>query len=153
MSRAGRFAPTPSGPLHFGSLVAALASYCQARSQQARWLLRIEDVDTPRVVKGASDSILRDLESFGFEWDGQVCYQSERFEQYREHLLRLLQQGRCYACECSRKSLRQQGVSSGVLGQIYPANCRNRNLADEAHSIRLNTENAGSISFQDKVYY
>jgi glutamyl-Q tRNA(Asp) synthetase len=79
----GRFAPTPSGALHFGSLVAALGSYCAARSRQGRWLLRIEDVDTPRVVAGASEQILRDLEAFGFDWDGEVVYQSKHFEEYR----------------------------------------------------------------------
>jgi glutamyl-Q tRNA(Asp) synthetase len=71
-SPTGRFAPTPSGALHFGSLIAALASFCDARAQHGRWLLRIEDVDTPRVVAGASDQILRDLEAFGFTWDGPV---------------------------------------------------------------------------------
>ncbi|MDJ0882204.1 MAG: glutamate--tRNA ligase family protein, partial [Gammaproteobacteria bacterium] len=78
----GRFAPTPSGPLHFGSLVTAVASYCQARSQQGQWLLRMEDVDTPRVVEGSVDDILFTLEAFGFEWDGEVLYQSQRFYAY-----------------------------------------------------------------------
>ncbi len=148
----GRFAPSPSGPLHFGSLVAGLASYCQARSQQARWLLRIEDVDTPRVAAGASDRILTDLEAFGFEWDGVLLYQSDRFEQYQHHLDRLLDQGDSYACECSRKTLRQQGAPSGPLGRIYPGNCRSKNLATANHSIRLDTGKAGSISFIDGVF-
>ena len=152
MSGIGRFAPTPSGPLHFGSLVAALASYCQARSQQQRWLLRIEDVDTPRVVDGASEHILRDLEFFGFEWDGPVLYQSDYFDTYGHYLDRLAQAGDSYACECSRRSLREQGVSSGVLGQIYPGNCRQKNLGGENHSIRLNTEAAQTIGFVDQVY-
>lgn len=148
----GRFAPSPSGPLHFGSLVAGLASYCQAKSQQGNWLLRIEDVDTPRVVAGASERILRDLEAFGFEWDGPVCYQSERFEHYRYYLDQLLERGDCYACECSRRSLREQGVRSGPLGQIYPGNCRLKRLEPTNHSIRLNTGPAQSIRFVDKVY-
>ncbi len=152
MPRIGRFAPTPSGPLHFGSLVAALASYCQARSRQGGWLLRIEDVDTPRVVKGASDSILRDLENLGFEWDGRVSYQSDRLELYHEYLHQLLNQGHCYACECSRSSLRKEGVINGVLGQIYPGNCRRKDLSDAARSIRLNTNTCGTIAFQDQIY-
>lgn len=152
MPPTGRFAPSPSGPLHFGSLVAALASYCQAKSRQGRWLLRIEDVDTPRVVSGASDQILRDLEAFGFAWDGPVLFQSDRFEQYRFYLEMLLAQGDCYACECSRRSLREQGVSTGPLGQIYPGNCRHKNLRPEGHSIRLNTETAATIDFTDQVY-
>ena len=93
MPPTGRFAPSPSGPLHFGSLVAALASYCQAKSRQGCWILRIEDVDTPRVVSGASDQIQRDLEAFGFAWDGPVLYQSDQFEQYRFYLDKLLAQG------------------------------------------------------------
>ena len=152
MPPTGRFAPTPSGPLHFGSLVAALASYCHARAQRQRWLLRIEDVDTPRVVAGAGDRILRDLEALGFEWDGPVLYQSDCFDSYRHYLEALLRSGDCYACECSRRSLREQGVASGVLGQIYPGNCRNKGLGFENHSIRLNTEAAGNVAFSDQVY-
>lgn len=148
----GRFAPSPSGPLHFGSLVAALASFCQAKADQGLWLLRIEDVDTPRVVAGASEQILRDLEAFGFEWDGPVLYQSDRFEEYQHHLDILLQQGDAYACECSRKMLREQGVRRGPLGVIYPANCRLKQLAIANHSIRLNTMDAGHISFDDRVF-
>lgn len=116
------------------------------------WLVRIEDVDTPRVVPGASEQILRDLEAFGFAWDGPVLYQSRQFEQYRETLARLLRQGDCYACQCSRRSLREQGVASGPLGQIYPGNCRDLGLAPEGHSIRLNVAAAGTIAFTDKVY-
>lgn len=152
MPTTGRFAPTPSGPLHFGSLVAALASYCQARSQRGRWILRIEDVDTPRVVSGAGEQILRDLEAFGFNWDGPVLYQSDQFERYRFYLDKLLDDGAGYACECSRRSLREQGVSSGPLGQIYPGNCRHKNLPRENHSVRLNTAAATSIGFTDLVY-
>lgn len=148
----GRFAPSPSGALHFGSLVAALASFCQAKIDQGRWLLRIEDVDTPRVVAGASEQILRDLEAFGFEWDGPVLYQRDCFEEYQHYLDRLLSQGDAYACECSRKMLREQGVDHGPLGQIYPGNCRLKQLVIDNHSIRLNTANAGPISFTDRVY-
>ena len=148
----GRFAPTPSGPLHFGSLVAALASYCQARASGRKWLLRIEDVDLPRVVEGAEAQILRDLEAFGFDWDGPVLHQSDRLEIYREQLDRLWDSGDCFACACSRRSLREQGIASGILGQIYPGNCRARGLAAEGHSIRLNTARAGRIEFEDAVY-
>lgn len=148
----GRFAPSPSGPLHFGSLVAALASYCQAKFRQGRWLVRIEDVDTPRVVESAGDQILRDLEAFGFDWDGPVLYQSDQFEHYRYYLEKLLAQGDAYACECSRRSLRRQGVSSGPLGQIYPGNCRRKKLDPNGHSIRLDTATAATIEFHDQVY-
>jgi len=152
MPTTGRFAPTPSGPLHFGSLVAALASYCHARASHGRWLLRIEDVDTPRVVAGAELQILRSLEAFGFEWDGPLLRQSDRGEVYRGYLQRLLAAGHCFACECSRRSLRRQGVGSGVLGQIYPGNCRDRDLPADANSLRLDTRGAGRIGFEDRVY-
>ena len=132
--------------------MAALASYCDVKSQHGRWLLRIEDVDTPRVVDGAADQILRDLEAFGFEWDGDIVYQGERFDHYRHYLQQLLDRGDCYACECSRRTLRELGVDSGPLGQIYPGLCRDKQLGTDNHSLRLNTEAAGVITFPDRVY-
>ena len=98
----GRFAPSPTGPLHFGSLVTAVASYLDARSRGGKWLVRIEDLDTPRVVPGADADILKTLERFGFEWDGPVLYQSTRLDAYREALDRLRRDGFAYPCSCSR---------------------------------------------------
>jgi len=114
----GRFAPTPSGYLHFGSLVAALASYLDARSVGGQWLLRMEDLDPPREIPGAQDEILRSLEACGFEWDGPVVRQSERHGAYEEVIQHLLDQGLAYACTCSRKQL--EGC-----GGVYPGTCRN----------------------------
>jgi glutamyl-Q tRNA(Asp) synthetase len=148
----GRFAPTPSGPLHFGSLVTALASYCHARSQRGQWLVRIEDVDLPRVVEGSADQILRDLEAMGFEWDGEVLYQSAQFDRYQERLQQLLDQDHAYACECSRRILREAKVQSGPLGLIYPGTCRLKHLDQALHSIRINTDKPGKITFWDQVY-
>jgi len=93
----GRFAHSPTGPLHFGSLVAAVASYLDARAQSGKWLVRMEDLDTPRVVPGSADDILRTLEHFGFEWDGPVLYQSTRVDAYRDALERLRQNGFVYS--------------------------------------------------------
>ena len=101
----GRFAPTPSGYLHFGSLVAALASYLDARAVGGRWLLRMEDLDPPREIPGAQDAILRTLETYGFEWDGELVRQSERHAEYTAVIARLFSQGLAYACTCSRKQL------------------------------------------------
>ena len=114
--------------------------------------MRIEDVDTPRVVAGAADAILRDLEACGFDWDGPVVYQSRRFDLYREHLDRLIADGAVFACACSRRQLREQGVASGPLGQVYPGNCRKRALPFDAGSIRLDVEDAGRVGFVDGVY-
>ena len=131
----GRFAPTPSGPLHFGSLVAALGSYLEARSQEGMWLLRMEDVDPPRVVPGAADAILRTLEAHGFEWDGKVMWQSRRSEAYRHALDRLVAAGRVYGCSCSRKTL-AGSAPRGVDGPVYPGSCRGR--SPQAHlALRL----------------
>jgi glutamyl-Q tRNA(Asp) synthetase len=121
----GRFAPTPSGPLHFGSLVAALASFLEARSRGGEWLLRIEDVDPPRVLDGASASILRTLAAYGFEWDGGVLYQSRRGEAYHDALARLINAGRVYACACSRKRIADL-ARPGLDGPVYPGTCRGR---------------------------
>lgn len=113
----GRFAPSPTGPLHFGSLLAALASYLDIRSRHGRWLVRIEDIDPPREQPGAADSILYTLEAFGLHWDGEVVYQSRRQALYRDALDRLITQKSAYPCRCSRKQLR----SRGVLG--YDGHC------------------------------
>ncbi len=148
----GRFAPTPSGPLHFGSLVTAVASYCHARSHNGQWLIRIEDVDTPRVVAGSADQILHSLEAFGFEWDGPVLYQSQRFEAYQLALQKLLDNGYLYACQCSRKQLRREAPQQGPLGMIYPGHCRDKKLQADGNSLRLNLQAAGNIGFTDDVF-
>lgn len=121
----GRFAPTPSGPLHFGSLVAALGSFLDARARGGEWLLRIEDVDPPRVVAGAADAIFRTLDAYGFEWDGAVVWQSRRGEAYEAALELLRQAGRVYGCTCTRKML-AEAASRGVEGPVYPGTCRHR---------------------------
>jgi len=119
----GRFAPTPSGPLHFGSLVAALGSYLDARAHDGVWLLRIEDVDPPRVVAGATDAILRGLDAFGFAWDGPVAYQSGSCAAYQAALDRLDVLGLVYGCHCSRKEIAEL-ARRGVDGPVYPGACR-----------------------------
>jgi glutamyl-Q tRNA(Asp) synthetase len=139
----GRFAPTPSGYLHFGSLVAALASYLDARAVGGRWLLRIEDLDPPREVAGAQSAILSTLESYGFEWDGPVMRQSERHDAYAEVLQRWLSQGLAYACTCSRKQLEAyQG--------IYPGLCRNAGHPWAEVAIRLRVPEL-TYAFNDRV--
>lgn len=129
-SYVGRFAPTPSGYLHFGSLVAAVASYLDARAVGGRWLVRMEDLDPPREVPGAQQAILETLERYGFEWDGAVERQSERFPAYAAVVEQLLCSGLAYACTCSRKQL------EGFAG-IYPGFCRDAGHAREDAAIRL----------------
>lgn len=126
----GRFAPTPSGHLHFGSLVAALASYLDARSVGGRWLMRMEDLDPPREEPGAQAAILKALESYGFEWDGEMVRQSDRHDAYAEVLNRLFSQGLAYACTCSRKQLEP-------YHGIYPGLCRNAGHGTEDAAIRI----------------
>lgn len=122
----GRFAPSPTGPLHFGSLVAAVGSYLDARSQSGRWLLRIEDVDTPRTVPGAAEDILATLSGFGFEWDGVVMWQSQRSDVYREMLDTLERKGLVYPCACSRKEIADSSIGVSIDGgRVYPGTCRN----------------------------
>ena len=126
----GRFAPTRSGHLHFGSLVAALASYLDARSVGGRWLVRMEDLDPPREEPGAQAAILKALESYGFEWDGDMVRQSDRHAAYDEVINRLFNQGLAYACTCSRKQLEP-------YHGIYPGFCRNAGHGTENAAIRL----------------
>ena len=130
----GRFAPSPSGHLHFGSLVTALGSFLQARSQNGQWLLRIEDIDPPREVFGASDSIMRCLEAHHLLWDGEVVYQSSRSNLYNEKIQSLSDQGLTYHCQCSRAQL-----ANLKLGQ--PCVCANQNLSLENSAIRFRNNN------------
>jgi len=118
----GRFAPSPTGALHFGSLIAALGSCLQARSRGGRWLVRIEDLDPPREEPGAASEILRALERLGFEWDGPVVYQSARTEHYQTALAELAARGAVYECSCSRKDALATAAGDGT--SVYPGTCR-----------------------------
>ena len=115
----GRFAPSPTGPLHFGSLVSALASYLDAHHNGGKWLVRMEDLDPPREQAGAADAILRCLEDYGLEWDDSVLYQSQRWDIYEDYLTRLRQHDLLYACDCTRQDLQ-------TMGGIYNGRCRTR---------------------------
>ncbi|RJX74488.1 tRNA glutamyl-Q(34) synthetase GluQRS [Vibrio sinensis] len=131
MSYIGRFAPSPSGPLHFGSLIAALGSYFQAKSQQGKWLVRIEDLDPPREMSGASDLILRTLEAYQLHWDGEVVYQSQRHALYQNQIDQWLTTGQAYYCQCTRKQIKE-------TGGFYSGLCRDKKLApDGQQAIRL----------------
>jgi glutamyl-Q tRNA(Asp) synthetase len=120
----GRFAPSPTGPLHVGSLVAAVGSYCLARYRGGRLLVRIEDIDTPRVVPGAADEILRSLEAFGLHWDGDIMYQSRRTQAYEAALEQLRAKGLVFPCACSRKEVLASAPHLGEDGAVYPGTCR-----------------------------
>ncbi len=143
----GRFAPSPTGPLHFGSLVAAVASYLQARVHNGLWLLRIEDIDPPREQPGATDLILRALDLYGFAWDGDVIYQSHSAAAHDAALRRLLDSDLAYRCGCSRKELAD--APRGPLGTIYPGTCRKGCISDDA-AIRLRT-NDEPIEYVDSL--
>ena len=119
----GRFAPSPTGLLHIGSLLTAVASYADARSNGGKWLVRMEDLDPPREMAGAASHILHTLEAFGFEWDGEVAYQSRRYALYEETLCRLQTAGLVYPCHCSRKDW-QAGARRGADGFVYNGRCR-----------------------------
>jgi len=129
----GRFAPSPSGELHFGSLVAALGSYLQARAQHGKWLVRIEDLDPPREVPGAARRILEQLEQYGLHWDGEVLWQSQRHAAYREALHWLQQHGHSYYCTCTRSRIQQ-------IGGLYDGYCRTRNCGPSDAALRLRVD-------------
>ncbi|AVR02888.1 tRNA glutamyl-Q(34) synthetase GluQRS [Pluralibacter gergoviae] len=139
----GRFAPSPSGELHFGSLIAALGSYLQARAQQGRWLVRIEDIDPPREVPGAADAILRQLEHYGLHWDGEVLWQSQRHDAYRERLAWLKAQGLCYYCTCTRARIHS-------VGGVYDGHCRDLGLGAENAALRLR-QTRPVLGFYDRL--
>lgn len=130
----GRFAPSPSGYLHFGSLVTALGSFLQAKSQNGKWLLRIEDIDPPREVAGASDSIMRCLEAHHLQWDGEVVYQSNRSDLYNEKIQQLIEQGFTYHCQCTRAQL-----TSIPFGQSCA--CVNQDIIHKNSALRFRYHN------------
>ncbi|GLS92638.1 glutamyl-Q tRNA(Asp) synthetase [Psychromonas marina] len=142
----GRFAPSPSGPLHFGSLIAALGSYLQAKSQHGKWLVRIEDIDPPREVAGASEDILDTLQAYGLNWDDSVIYQSQQSVAYEQVLAHLDQQQLSYACACTRKIIKQQGG-------LYLGHCRDKKLSNNNNALRINVSKLAApiTHFQDKL--
>jgi glutamyl-Q tRNA(Asp) synthetase len=139
----GRFAPTPSGDLHLGSLYAAVASYLDARSHGGRWILRIDDLDRPREVAGSASGILRTLERFGFEWDGEIARQSDRTEHYLSALRSMDARNLTFACSCSRLQLQDE--------PRYPGTCRNRAAAAKTPTAtRLKIE-PGQVAVEDRI--
>jgi glutamyl-Q tRNA(Asp) synthetase len=148
----GRFAPTPSGPLHLGSLLAAVGSFLSVKQVNGRWLLRIEDLDRNRVVPGLADQMLQTLESFGFEWDGVVEFQNNRIVYYEAALARMAAAGLCYACHCSRSQLAAQALEPAEE-LVYPGTCRNGPAANQGpHALRFRIDTLQArVSFEDRL--
>lgn len=139
----GRFAPSPTGPLHFGSLLAALASYLDARHANGQWLLRIEDLDPPREEPGASHHILSTLEAYGLNWDGSVRYQSQRQAAYQHGLQQLADKGVAFPCGCSRKQLQ---------GRLHLRHCLNPPDRSQDYAWRFRVDpNSAPLCFQDRL--
>ncbi len=137
----GRFAPSPTGPLHFGSLIAAIGSYLEAKRHQGEWLLRIEDLDPPRTVPGASDQILHTLEQHQLHWDRTILYQSQQNKHYQQAIDQLQKEDAIFGCRCSRSQLK--------AAAIYPGECHNLALSLEHHAIRLRGDDT-IIHFEDQ---
>ena len=146
----GRFAPSPTGPLHFGSLFTAVASYLQAKFNKGKWLVRIEDVDLTRIQKGASENIIKTLEKFSLFWDEDIYFQSKRYPIYNDYLNFLVENNLLYACTCTRKRI-QKIAQIGKMGWIYPDTCRDlhRPISDKT-TLRLKT-NEIEIKFNDGI--
>lgn len=144
----GRFAPSPTGPLHFGSLLAAVGSFLEARCRGGEWLVRLEDLDLPRVQPGAADHILCTLEAFGLHWDGEVMRQSRRNEAYLAALAELEKRGAIYPCSCTRREIADSALF-GIDGLVYPGTCRNGLPAGRsARAVRLRIQ-PSPIEFDD----
>ena len=138
----GRFAPSPTGPLHFGSLITAVASYCDAKANQGTWLVRVEDTDIPRIYPGSEEHILRAMDAFQLEPDAEIIFQKDRLDIYEDVIQQLRQQGLVYACQCTRKMLGSN--------HIYQDTCRDLSLAFEHQAIRLKVEDV-EICFEDRL--
>ncbi|NNG81578.1 tRNA glutamyl-Q(34) synthetase GluQRS [Acinetobacter sp. ANC 5378] len=142
MAYVGRFAPSPTGPLHFGSLITAVASYCDARAHNGKWLVRIEDTDIPRIYPGSEDHILRSIEAFQFEADAEIIFQKDRLDIYDAVIDQLHQNHLVYACQCTRKMLGSN--------HIYTGTCRDLNLPFEQQAIRVKVSDQ-EICFSDRL--
>ena len=147
----GRFAPSPTGPLHYGSLVTALASYLQARTRNGEWFVRIEDIDPPREIKGAAGLILQTLSDLGFRWDSQPIFQHRRIPYHRYTAQRLVENGLAYYCECSRKDIATQS-NHGPMGLIYPGLCASKHLAKQENCTTRIRVNESPITYTDKIF-
>ncbi len=145
MSYRGRFAPSPTGSLHLGSLLAAVASFLDARANNGHWLIRIDDLDRFREVSGATTHILKTLEAFQLHWDGAIFYQSQQLDKYRSALECLQQKNLIYACNCSRKGLRRLYENKGIEA-IYPGFCRDKQLKTSSDNYALRIKTADSIT-------
>lgn len=147
----GRFAPSPTGPLHFGSLVAATASYLDAKRHNGTWIVRIEDLDPPREPKGAADLILSQLDALGLHWDGSVIYQSARLDAYQDALAALHSNGLCFACNCTRARIQS-------IGSVYDGHCRAQPMelastsADENNNYAIRVKTSETVvNFEDLI--
>jgi glutamyl-Q tRNA(Asp) synthetase len=146
----GRFAPSPTGPLHFGSLIAAVGSYLEARRRGGEWLLRMEDLDEPREVPGAADAILQALDAYGFEWDGEVRFQSRRSAAYGAALERLERKGAVFPCACTRREI-SDSAPSLASEAVYPGTCREGlPPGRRARAVRMRVDDA-VIAFDDAL--
>lgn len=142
MSYIGRFAPSPTGPLHFGSLLTAVASYCDAKANHGKWLVRIEDTDIPRIYPNSETHILSCIDAFEFEPDAEIIFQKDRLAIYEQVLDQLKQQHAIYACQCTRKMLGSN--------HIYAGTCRDLNLDFAEQAIRLKVDDL-LICFEDRL--
>jgi len=146
----GRFAPSPTGPLHLGSLVAAMASYLQALVNEGEWLLRIENIDPPREVEGAADAIIGSLQAHGFRWHGEILYQNDRRDRFDDVVAKLLDRELAYPCDCTREQVRAV-ARRGKAGPIYPGTCHSRTAPPAASTpVAMRVRTAGThVAFDD----
>lgn len=145
----GRFAPSPTGALHFGSLVCALASFLDARAHEGSWLIRIEDIDPPRDVPGADKSIIETLSKLGMVSDEPIVWQSRRYDLYAQALAKLQAQGLIYGCACSRRDIAAAQTALGLNPHVYPGTCRNGTHGKPVRALRVRTDNT-VIGFTDR---
>lgn len=148
----GRFAPSPTGPLHMGSLVTAIASYCEAKIHHGQWLVRMEDVDATRAIIDADRLIYQQLQAFGMQWDGEVIYQTQRTSAYANAFAELQARHLIYPCTCTRKEIADSAISVGLEGSIYPKNCLRKPInpaLNPAYRIKTNDH---TVTFHDAIY-